>query len=208
MKKILIFASGTASGGGSGFEQLVVDQKNGLFDASIEAVVTNYPDGGVHEKAKRLHIPSVLFSSPWDEAGYQKIVEQFKPDLIVLAGWLKLVRGLENVPIINEHPAPLPGYGGIGMYGLTVYTKMLEDCKKGLLTESALSYHWVNDRYDEGEVVLSYAVPILPDDTEPILQERTKRFAHYLYGRLIQELLNGNLHPHLTIPAEIHTSLI
>ncbi len=191
MKKILIFASGTPTGGGSGFEQFVEDTKTGVLNAEIVAVVTNYQGGGVEEKAKRLGIPCIFFEKPWEVAGYKKIAEQFRPNLIVLAGWLRLVSGLENYTVINEHPAPLPHYGGKGKYGPPLYTELLADYAAGILPHSELTYHVVNEEYDRGKTIFAHPVPIYPEDTIDTLSTRTKDFAHYLYGRVASNVLEG-----------------
>lgn len=186
---ILLFASGTKDGGGSGFEQLYEDCKSGVLEARIVGVVCNRLGGGVEQRATKLKVPFIYFPEPWDAKSYQRIVQPHQPDLIILIGWLKLVSGLENYQVINEHPAPLPKYGGKGMFGDPLYLKLLADFAAGKLKTSAISYHQVTAEYDQGPVVFAHLIPILPTDTPSSLAERSKKYGHYCYGRLANSLL-------------------
>src|SRR6266853_3160370 len=93
--KLIIFASGTKTGGGSGFENLVKSNrsKSGDLNADIVAVVSNHEHGGVREKADRLKVPFIYFTEPWTSDKYQEIAS--KADFVALSGWLKLVTGLD-----------------------------------------------------------------------------------------------------------------
>ena len=93
-KRIIVFASGASKGGGSGFQELVENSQTGVLHAHIVAVVSNYERGCVREKAEALGIPFVYFPGPWEVEEYKRIVEEHKPDLVSLSGWLKLVHGL------------------------------------------------------------------------------------------------------------------
>ena len=150
-KKIIIFASGTKDGGGSGFENMVNATRNGILNAEISAVVSNHKNGGVRERANRLNIPFIHFparpprklpdsgefvdkdgnkvdSSKFGTAeNYQKLTEG--ADLVCLSGWLKLVTGLDPKKTINIHPGPLPRFGGAGMYGHHVHEAVIEAYK-------------------------------------------------------------------------------
>src|SRR3989338_11069163 len=114
---LLIFSSGSKDGGGSGFENLVVASRNGVLNANIVAVVSNYEHGGVAERAEKLKIKFIHFSAPWEAEIYRKIAEENDADFIALSGWLKMVVGLNPKNTFNIHPGPLPAFGGKGMYG-------------------------------------------------------------------------------------------
>lgn len=176
MKKILVFASGSESGGGSGFRKLVENSLTGILKAKIVAVVSNYPHGGVKKIADEFGIHFIYFPGPWKAIGYQKIVQMFKPDLIALSGWIKFARGLDSKKTINIHPGPLPVFGGTGMHGHNVHEKVLEAYKKGNIRYSAVSIHFVTeDGYDLGPLLFSYPVFIGPDyDAEKIGAEVNK----------------------------------
>lgn len=178
MKKILVFASGSKTGGGSGFRELVENSKTGVLSAEIIGVVSNYEDGGVYTLAKNLNIPFVYFPKPWDEAGYKKILGSYQPDLVALSGWLKLTKGLDPRTTINIHPGPLPELGGAGMYGHHVHEAAVKAFSEGRLLESAVSMHFVTDGYDEGPVFFRYPVQIRKEDTPETLASRVNKIEH------------------------------
>ena len=99
--KILIFASGSAEGGGSGFENLVLSSKDGLLDADIVAVVSNHANGGVRARADNLGVPFLHFPKPWTGESYQRLAAESGADFFALSGWLKLVTGLDPVTRFN-----------------------------------------------------------------------------------------------------------
>ena len=111
--KLIIFSSGTKTGGGSGFENLVKAEKSGELSADIVAVVSNNAEGGgVREKADRLGVKFILFQGPFEATEYQKIIKETGAEWTALSGWLKLVIGLDPAKTFNIHPAPLPKFGG------------------------------------------------------------------------------------------------
>lgn len=212
MKKIIIFASGTKDGGGSGFENLVNATKKGILDAEILAVVSNHENGGVREKANRLGIKFIHFparklpesgkfedkdGNPIDpkEFGtaenYKKLVEG--ADLVCLSGWLKLVTGLDPQKTINIHPGPLPRFGGTGMYGHYVHEAVMEAYKCGEVKNSAVSMHFVTEKYDEGPLFFSQSVPIMPDDTAETLAKRVNEAEHKWQLIITQKVLSGEI---------------
>src|SRR3990167_3134380 len=150
--KMIIFSSGTKTGGGSGFENLVRTQKSGELSADIVAAVSNHEAGGVREKADRLGIPFILFQGPFEASQYQRITKQTGAEWISLSGWLKLVIGLPPARTFNIHPAPLPRFGGKGMYGHYVHEAVMEAFKRGEVTHSAVTMHFVTPIYDEGPI--------------------------------------------------------
>ena len=110
LPNILVFASGTKTGGGSGFETMVraARTRPPILDARICAVVTNHLHGGVWQKAQALGIPVEYWGGPYGAGGYRHLVKHFHADYVMLSGWLKLVAGLDPARTINIHPGPLP----------------------------------------------------------------------------------------------------
>ena len=202
-KKIIIFASGTKDGGGSGFENLVNATKSGILNAQIMAVVSNHENGGVRERADRLGVKFIYFPArkvaPGEIIGpdsntaenYQKLTEG--ADLVCLSGWLKLVTGLNPKKTINIHPGPLPRFGGAGMYGHYVHEAVMEAYKKGEVTHSAVSMHFVTPVYDEGPLFFSQPVPILPDDIAETLAKRVNEVEHKWQPIITQKVLTGEI---------------
>ena len=178
MPKLIVFASGTKDGGGSGFENLVLSARKGVLLANIVAVVSNHERGGVKEKADRLKVPFVYFPASWDAEGYRAIVERFEADFIALSGWLKLVSGLDPKRTFNIHPGPLPQFGGPGLYGHYVHEAVLKAYREGKLTHSAVSMHFVTEKYDKGPVFFYQPVEILITDTPEILAKRVNKVEH------------------------------
>jgi phosphoribosylglycinamide formyltransferase 1 len=211
-KKIIVFASGTKDGGGTGFENLVNATKNDILGAEIMTVVSNHQKGGVRERADRLGIPFVYFPARKipdsgefvDKEGnvvdpsefataenYRKLVEG--ADLVCLSGWLKLVTGLDPRKTINIHPGPLPRFGGAGMYGHHVHEAVMEAYKRGEIKNSAVSMHFVTEKYDEGPLFFSQSVPILPNDTAETLAARVLEAEHEWQPIITRKVLSDEI---------------
>jgi len=176
--RLVVFASGTRNGGGSGFENLVNASSTGVLDADIVGVVSNHAEGGVHEKAKRLGIPFIFFPGPYTAEEYRDVVWRIfhspgllKPEKgqsggewVALSGWLKLVQGLDPQCTFNIHPALLSQFGGKfggeGMWGKHVHEAVKNALDAGLITESGISMHFVTDEYDRGPVFFEHRVPL------------------------------------------------
>jgi phosphoribosylglycinamide formyltransferase-1 len=178
LPKLLVFASGSKDGGGSGFQELVENSKTEVLKAEIVGVVSNYPQGGVKEKAEKLGIKFEYFPGPFEAEEYQRIVKKYEADFVSLSGWIKLVKGLDPIKTINIHPAPLPKFGGKGMYGIHVHEAVIEAFKKGEVKNSAVSMHFATEKYDEGPVFFEYPVRIRKGDTPETLQQRVNKIEH------------------------------
>ena len=177
--RVLVFASGSAEGGGSGFEKLVDASRGGLLDAEIIAVVSNHANGGVCKRADKLGIPFVYFGGPWSADGYQRIKRVHDPEFFACSGWLKRVMGLDPSRTFNIHPGPLPKFGGDGMYGHRVHEAVMVAYHRGEITHSAVSMHFVIPEYDRGPLFFQFNVPILEEDTADSLGSRVNKWEHY-----------------------------
>lgn len=191
--RLLIFASGTKDGGGSGFENLVNASRDGRLTADIVGVVSNHENGGVREKADRLGVPFIYFPGAYDAEQYQKIVQETKADFVALSGWLKLVKGLDPRTTFNIHPGPLPDFGGANLYGHYVHEAVLAAYKEGRITHSAVSMHFVTENFDEGPVFFSHPVEILPDDTVETLAKRVNEAEHRYQPEITNLVINGKI---------------
>jgi folate-dependent phosphoribosylglycinamide formyltransferase PurN len=191
--RLLIFASGTDTDGGSGFENLVAASRDGRLTADIVGVVSNHEHGGVSKRAKRLGIPFFFFSGPYETNEYRALVEHTQADFVSLSGWLKLVKGLNPKTTFNIHPGPLPAFGGAGLYGEKVHQAVLRAFKEGHLTHSAVSMHFVTERFDEGPVFFSHPVPIEKTDTEETLQRRVQEAEHHFQPLITDEVISGRI---------------
>jgi phosphoribosylglycinamide formyltransferase-1 len=207
MKKqtLIIFASGTKTDGGSRFENLVRATQDGILDADIVGVVSNHEHGGVRQKADALKIPFIHFTKPRTAEAYRKIASL--ADFVALSGWLKLVTGLDPKQTFNIHPGPLPRFGGDGMYGHYVHEAVMEAYQKGEITHSAVSMHFVTEKYDEGPVFFQMPVPILPDDTAKSLAKRANEAEHKWQPIITNDVLHGRIrwdgiHPESLVVSE------
>jgi phosphoribosylglycinamide formyltransferase 1 len=161
MKNIAIFASG----GGSNAENLANYFKESSL-AKIAVVISDRKEAGVFERIKKYNIPALYADRESFTNGLLlEILENYKIDLIVLAGFLKLmpesiVNRYHN-RIINIHPALLPKFGGKGMYGMNVHKAVVEKCE----TKTGITIHYVNSRYDEGEIIAAFETDVDKNDT-------------------------------------------
>lgn len=188
MTKIAVFASGS----GSNAENIV----NYFLDkpyVDIVLVVSNKKDAYVHERAKKLNIESVTFSkSEFDTTN--KVLDyllQKKVDFVVLAGFLLKVPDniLHAYPdkIINIHPALLPKYGGRGMYGDHVHKAVVEAGE----TESGITIHYVNENYDEGNIIFQAKCSVLKTDTYDDVAKKVHTLEYMHFPEIIDRLLNS-----------------
>lgn len=190
--KLLIFASGTRDGGGSGFENLVINARGGILEAEIAAVVSNHAQGGVRAKAARLEVPFIHFPEPWTAEHYSAIAADAGADYFALSGWLKRVSGLDARRTFNIHPGPLPGFGGSGMYGRRVHEAVVRAYRQGKLACSAVTMHFVADEYDQGApVFFRLHVRIGEDDTAETLAERIGALEHRWQPRITNLVVQG-----------------
>jgi phosphoribosylglycinamide formyltransferase 1 len=185
-KRIVILASGSGTNAGA-----IARYFENRSDVQVALILSNRKDAYVLERARNLNIPSLCFSrADFYETGL--VLNRLKseePALIILAGFLWLLPGniIQNFPnrIINIHPALLPKYGGKGMYGAKVHEAVLAAGEK----ESGISIHYVNEQYDEGDIIFQARCPVLPDDTPETLALRIHALEHRHYPEVIEKLL-------------------
>ncbi len=162
MVNIAIFISGS----GSNCENIIrYFQTNG--QVNIALVVSNRADAYALTRAKNLNVPSVVLpkSDFNNEEKVLKLMADHRIDFIVLAGFLLMIPdwliAAYQRRMINLHPALLPKFGGIGMYGHHVH----EAVRKANETETGMTVHWVSNVCDGGEIIAQFRTPITPDDT-------------------------------------------
>ncbi|GAB6011619.1 phosphoribosylglycinamide formyltransferase [Viscerimonas tarda] len=186
MIRVAIFASGSGSNA-ENITRYLADNKL----ICIDSFVSNKPDAYVHERAKRLGIESFSFSKE-DFAEADKIVDflaKRRVDFIVLAGFLlkipqKLINAYPN-KIINIHPALLPKYGGKGMYGDRVHKAVVEAGE----TESGITIHYVNENYDEGNILFQAKCKVLPADTCEDVASKVHQLEYAHFPQVIEKVV-------------------
>jgi phosphoribosylglycinamide formyltransferase 1 len=184
MKNIAIFASGS----GSNAENIAryFEHEENL---NIKCIYSNRQDAFVLERARHLGIPSRSFSK--DEFYHSgKILDELlgqKIDLIILAGFLWLVPAnfLKYFTIINIHPALLPKYGGKGMFGMKVHEAVVSNRD----SETGITIHYVNEKYDDGQILFQAKCLVLPNDTPEMVAEKVHQLEYLHFPRVIEELL-------------------
>ena len=119
-----------------------------------------------------------------------KLLKAQNIDLIVLAGFLQLIPAflLRNFAkkIINIHPALLPKHGGKGMYGMKVHEAVLANKE----SETGITVHFVNEVYDDGEILLQKKMAVTSDDTIETLSVKVQQLEHEWYVKVIEKTLS------------------
>ncbi|HEU4588945.1 MAG TPA: phosphoribosylglycinamide formyltransferase [Gemmatimonadales bacterium] len=173
------------SGRGSNLEALL-QALPASGPASVELVLSNRAGAGGLEVAHRHGVETAVLANPADPAAWLAPLERARIDLIVLAGYLKLVppavveryRGR----ILNIHPALLPAFGGPGMYGHRVHEAVLASGA----VESGATVHLVDEVYDRGQILAQARVPVLPGDTADTLAARVLAVEHRLLPAVVR----------------------
>ena len=193
--RLLIFASGSKDGGGSGFENLYKATQNGVLQAEIVAVVSTHENGGVRQRADRLGVKFIHSPKPRAAEDYKKIVTDTKADFIALSGWLGFVEGLPADKTFNIHPAYLPSeFGGDGHFGHHIHERIIESYKKGETKFTGITMHFVTDIYDDPNAIFfRRKVEILPDDTPETLAKRVNRMEHKWQPIITNRVVQGEI---------------
>ncbi|WP_455170033.1 phosphoribosylglycinamide formyltransferase [Aegicerativicinus sediminis] len=189
MKRIVIFASGS----GSNAENIITYfQNNG--NAEVVQVLTNNPQATVLDRCKRLKVSAFSFNRT---AFYTKDhvlshTQQLNPDLIILAGFLwkvpeNFVHAFPN-KIINIHPALLPKYGGKGMYGHHVHEAVVNNKE----TETGITIHFVNEHYDEGNIIFQVSCEVNPYDSAEDVASKIHELEMIHFPNVIESILTSN----------------
>jgi len=170
MTKIAVLASHN----GSGFDTLYNNTK--ALNISIEILISNNQNSEAIKKAKKRSIECYVINSKTDETPDKKIYELIKNkdcSFVFLSGYMKKISSdlTNNFKVINSHPSLLPKYGGKGMYGKFVHEAVIQNNEK----ISGCTLHYVNEVYDDGEIILQNTVTIDKDETVESLETKVKQ---------------------------------
>lgn len=191
-KKLAVLASGN----GSGFEAIYNAVKDKQLDCSIEVVISNNSNAVVLDKAETFNIDhyvvneSTVSKEQSADELLDKILDKYNCDYIFLSGYMKkipvsLVKKY-NKKIINSHPSLLPKFGGKGMYGRFVHEAVINSNEK----KSGVTIHYVNEVYDEGEIILQDELEISADDTALSLEKKIKKIEKKAIVKALQKVIN------------------
>jgi formyltetrahydrofolate-dependent phosphoribosylglycinamide formyltransferase len=184
-----------ASGGGSNLQAILeyLDLRGDRAGGQVVLVASDRANAGALERAMRRDVPTEILATDKhpDRTPLSDALAAHRIDLIVLAGYLKLVP-LDVVDgyagrIINIHPALLPAFGGPGMYGHRVHHAVIE----AGVRVSGVTAHFVDHEYDRGRIIAQWPVPVFASDDAGTLAARVLRVEHAIYPRVVDAVASG-----------------
>jgi len=183
-----------ASGKGSNFSAVLKAAEKGIIKPGTILLVCDTPGAPVLEKAKKAHIPAALFErksfrSKQDfEQAILRTLKEYSIDLIVLAGFMRMlspefVRAYKN-RILNIHPSLLPAFKGA--HGI-------KDAFEYGVTITGVTVHFVDEKMDNGPIILQEHIEIKKNDTLETLEKKIHTIEHILYPRVIKLFIEKRL---------------
>ena len=166
------------SGNGTNFENIL----RSCWEDEVVLMIHNKKDCGAARRAEKFGIPHCYIKHK-DEEQIIQLMQAWRVDLIVLAGYMKVispefVKAFPN-RIINLHPSLLPKYKGL---------HAIEQALESGDTKTGCTVHYVNDELDSGEVIMQLEVPIEPDDTVETLTPRIQRQEYAILPAAIKQV--------------------
>ncbi|TXI10540.1 MAG: phosphoribosylglycinamide formyltransferase [Polynucleobacter sp.] len=182
------------SGRGSNMEAIVRASQSEAWPARIAAVISNRPGAAGLDFARDHGIPTATLDhknfpnrDAFDTELVQ-LIDSFKPDLVVLAGFMRIltgdfVRHYEG-RLLNIHPSLLPLFPGLATH---------EQALEAGVKEHGATVHFVTEALDHGPIVIQASVPVLPDDTADTLAKRVLKQEHIIYPRAVRWFIDNRL---------------
>lgn len=190
MKNIVILISGR----GSNMEAIVRAQQAEAWPARIAAVISNKPDAKGLAFAQANGIPTAVVPNkefPTREAfdaALQETIDRFEPDLVVLAGFMRILTApfVEHYAgrMLNIHPSLLPLFPGLHTH---------QQALDAGVEEHGATVHFVTAELDHGPAVIQARIPVLPGDTEDSLAERLLAEEHVIYPQAVRLFIEDRL---------------
>jgi phosphoribosylglycinamide formyltransferase-1 len=178
-----------ASGGGSNLGAVLahLDSLGARRRGEVALVCSNVAGAGALERARERGVPARVVA-PEDGAAMLALLDEHDAEIVVLAGYLKLVPPVVvrrfRGRMLNVHPALLPAFGGPGMYGRRVHQAVLDAGAR----VSGATVHFVDEHYDRGAIVAQWPVPVFEEDTAHDLARRVLDVEHALLPRVVNAL--------------------
>lgn len=189
IRRLAIFASGSGTNA-----QRIIEYFSDIHDVKVECLLSNTPKAYALTRAALLGVETLVFSKAqfYQSGSVTDYLLEKQIDLVVLAGFLWLVPPeiVNRFQVLNIHPALLPHYGGKNMYGHHVHQAVIENGE----SQSGITIHFVNEKYDEGKIVFQARCPVVPGDTPDSLAARIHELEYGHYPRIIEEVAR-NLAP-------------
>ncbi len=182
------------SGRGSNMEAIVRASQSEAWPARIAAVISNRPGAAGLDFARDHGIPTATLdhknfpNRDAFDAELVQLIDSFKPDLVVLAGFMRIltgdfVRHYEG-RLLNIHPSLLPLFPGLATH---------EQALEAGVKEHGATVHFVTEALDHGPLVIQASVPVLPDDTAETLAKRVLKQEHIIYPRAVRWFIDNRL---------------
>lgn len=173
MKKQLKKLAVLASGNGTTLQSIIDAISKKELDSTISIVISNNSDAYALKRAEEANIKTYILNDFKDENELYQVLKDSDIDLVILAGYLKLIpkNVIRDFIIINTHPALLPKYGGKGMYGMNVHRAIVENHEK----ETGVTLHFVNEEYDKGKIIAQTKVKVFKKDTPDDVSARVQK---------------------------------
>jgi len=184
VKRIALFASGSGTNA-----QNIMEYFSDSKEIVVDSLWSNKKDAFAIKRAEKLGVDTFTFDrdSFYKTEKIARELAERKIDLIVLAGFLWLVPKnlIQNFTIINIHPALLPKYGGKGMYGINVHKAVVENGD----SESGITIHYVNEKFDDGEIIFQARCPVVKTDKAEDVAEKVHKLEYQYFPKVIQSVL-------------------
>lgn len=186
-----------ASGNGTGFEAIYKSiLTSELTNLSCKVVISNNTSANVLQKAKFYKIDNYIINKnnlhtcKNEDKALEYILEKHNCDYIFLSGYMKkipdtIVKKYDK-KIINSHPSLLPKYGGKGMYGKFVHEAVIKNNEK----QTGVTIHFVNEVYDEGEIIFQEVLEVKRDDTSETLEKKVKELEKKTIIKAFKKIIN------------------
>ena len=186
MKNIAVLVSG----GGTNLQSIIDAVEAGRINGQIKLVISNKEGAYGLERAKNHNIRAVFEK---DEQAIIDIMKESQIDLVVLAGFLKILspnftKAFEN-RIINIHPSLIPSFCGKGYYGLRVHEAAVEYGVK----VSGATVHFVDENADTGPIIRQETVEVLPEDSPEDLQQRVLKIEHRILSQVVADYCDDKI---------------
>lgn len=196
------------SGGGSNLQAILehFDRLGDRRGGDVVLVASDRAHAGALERAARRDIARSAHATTKNTSApaLGALLEQHAVDLVVLAGYMRLVPadivGKYAGRIINVHPALLPAFGGTGMYGQRVHHAVIE----AGVRVTGVTAHFVDDSYDRGRIIAQWPVPVFASDDAGTLAARVLRVEHIVYPRVVDAVAAGRTTLEVAATAEHH----
>ena len=187
LKKLAVLASGN----GSTLQAIIDAIESKKLNSRINIVISNNKDAYALERAKKSNIKTYVLIDYKNEEELYNVLKKEGVDLVVLAGYLKLIpkNVIKEFIIINTHPALLPKYGGKGMYGMNVHRAVVENHEK----ETGVTLHFINEEYDKGRIIAQTKVKVSKNDTPEDVSNNVQKAEKIQLVNALKDFSDGNI---------------